>query len=132
MSGIIPEAYYDLLDKPVVVWLATLMPDNQPQLTPVWCDRHGEQIWVNSAIGRQKDKNMRARPWVTIGILDPENPYRYAEIRGKVVELVEGPEAHAHIEALSQAYFGRPFTYNTPDEKRCIYKIEPFRVRGNR
>ncbi|MCB0034384.1 MAG: PPOX class F420-dependent oxidoreductase [Anaerolineales bacterium] len=125
----IPETFYDLLDGPVVVMLATVMPDGQPQVTPVWCSRHGGQIWVNSAVGRQKDQNMRARPQVTIAALDPQNPYRYIEIRGRVVELVEGPAAHDHIEALAQQYFGRSFNYNTPDEKRCIYKIEPTRVR---
>ena len=127
----IPEEYLDLVDEPVVVMLATLMPDGQPQVTPVWCDRHGDQIWVNSAVGRQKDINMKERPQVTVAILDPQNPYRYVEIRGKVVETVEGEAAHAHIDALAQQYFGRPFTYNDPDEQRCIYKIEPTRVRGS-
>lgn len=104
------------------------MPDGQPQVTPVWCDRHGNQVWVNSALGRQKDRNMRARPQVTVAALDPQDPYRWLEVRGRVVEIVEGPEAHAHIDKLAQDYFGRPFTYNTADEKRCIYKIEPTRV----
>lgn len=127
----IPEKYLDLVDEPVVVQLATVMPDGQPQVTPVWCNRHGEQIWVNSAVGRQKDLNMRERPQVTIGIMDPQNPYRYLEIRGRVVETIEGPAARDHIEALSQQYFGRSFNYNDPDELRCIYKIQPTRVRGS-
>ena len=124
----LPQTHLDLLDGPVVVLLATLMPDGSPQVTPVWCDRHGDQIWVNSAVGRQKDRNMRARPQVTICALDPTNPYRYLEVRGRIVEIIEGPPAHEHINQLSQLYFGRPFRYNTPDEQRCIYKIEPTRV----
>ena len=131
MSTVIPEAFYDLLDGPVVVMLATLMPDGQPQVTPVWCDRHGDMVWVNSAVGRQKDINMKERPQVTIGVLDPQNAYRYLEIRGRVVETVEGAVAHEHIEALSQVYFGRAYKYGSPNEQRCIYKIEPTRVRGN-
>ncbi len=130
-NAMIPETFYDLLDGPVVVWLATLMADGQPQVTPVWCSRHGNEVWVNSAVGRQKDINMKTRPQVTVGALDPTNPYRYLEIRGRVVETVEGPAAHEHIEALSQLYFGRPYPYGAPGEQRCIYKIEPTRVRAS-
>lgn len=108
--------------------LATLMPDGRSQVTPVWCSRRGEQIWVNSAKGRQKDRNMRARPQVTVAVLDPDNAYRWLEIRGRVAEIVEGEAAHEHIESLSQAYFGRPFPYNSPDEARVIYKIAPEQV----
>lgn len=128
MTNQIPASHFDLLDEPVVVLLATLMPDGQPQVTPVWCSRVGNQLWVNSAKGRQKDRNLRARPQATVAVLDPANPYRWLEVRGRVVEIVEGPPAHAHIEALSQAYFGRPFPYNSPDEQRCLYKIEPTHV----
>ncbi len=131
MSTMIPEAFYDLLDGPVVVMLATLMPDGQPQVTPVWCDRHDNMVWVNTAVGRQKDRNMKERPQVTIGILDPTNPYRYIEIRGRVVETITGPAAHVHIENLSQLYFGRAFPYGSADEQRCIFKIEPTRVRSS-
>lgn len=128
MTNQIPTSHYDLLDAPLVVLLATVMPDGQPQVTPVWCSRAGNQVWVNSARGRQKDRNLRTRPQATVAVLDPDNAYRWLEIRGRVVEIVEGPAAHAHIEALSQAYFGRPFTYGSPDEQRCLYKIEPTRV----
>lgn len=128
MSNIVPERYLDLLDRPIVVALATLLPNGQPQVHPVWCDRHGQQVWVNSAKGRQKDKNLRRRPEVTLLALDPDNPYRWLEIRGRVVEIVEGPAAEAHIEKLSHDYFGRPYTSRRPGEQRCLYKIEPQRV----
>jgi PPOX class probable F420-dependent enzyme len=128
MSQTISESHYDLLDGPVVVMLATLMPDGQPQVTPVWCDRHDNQIWVNSAAGRQKDQNMRHNERVTVAALDPENPYRYLEVRGRVVEIVEGQPAFDHIHKLSHDYFARPYTFNDPDEQRVIYKIEPLHV----
>jgi PPOX class probable F420-dependent enzyme len=128
MSQTIPPTHYDLLDEPVVVMLATLMNDGQPQVTPVWCDRHGNQIWVNSAAGRQKDLNMRRHKRVTIAALDPTNPYRYLEVRGHVVEIVEGQPAFDHIHKLSHDYFGRPFKFNKPDEQRVLYKIEPLHV----
>jgi PPOX class probable F420-dependent enzyme len=128
MSQTIPPTHYDLLDEPVVVMLATLMNDGQPQVTPVWCDRHGNQIWVNSAAGRQKDLNMRRHKRVTIAALDPTNPYRYLEVRGHVVEIVEGQPAFDHIHKLSHDYFRRPFKFNKPDEQRVLYKIEPLHV----
>jgi PPOX class probable F420-dependent enzyme len=130
MSQTIPESHYDLLDEPVVVWLATLMPDGRPQVTPVWCDRHDNQIWVNSAAGRQKDLNMRRDGRVTVAVLDPKNPYRYLEVRGHVVEIVEGQPAFDHIHKLAHDYFGRPFKFNKPDEQRVIYKIDPLQVKA--
>jgi PPOX class probable F420-dependent enzyme len=128
MTRTIPESHYDLLDEPVVVMLATLMPDGRPQVTPVWCDRHDNQIWVNSAVGRQKDLNMRRDGRVTVAVLDPKNPYRYLEVRGHVVEIVESLPAFAHIDKLAQDYLGRPFKFNSPNEQRVIYKIEPLHV----
>ena len=124
----IPTSHIDLLDGPVVVMLATVMPDGMPQVTPVWASRHGEQIWVNSAVGRQKDQNLRLRPMATIAVTDPANPYRWLEVRGQVVEIVEGQAAVDHIEALAQAYLGQSFNFGSPDEQRAIYKIEPTRV----
>lgn len=129
MSATIPQSHHDLLDNPVIVVLATVMPNGQPQVTPVWCNRHGNQVWVNSAIGRQKDKNMRSRPFATVTAIDPKNPYRWIEVRGKVVEMVEGEEAVAHIDSLSQLYLNRPkYRGMSPTEKRCIYKIEPTHI----
>lgn len=128
MNQSLPQSHYDLLDEPVVVMLATVMPDGQPQVTPVWCDRHGDQIWVNTAVGRQKDLNMRHNKQVTVAALDPTNPYRYLEVRGHVVERVEGETAVAHIHKLAHDYFKRPFTFNSPDEQRVLYKIEPHQV----
>ena len=128
MSAQIPEDYYDLLDKNVVVVLATVMPNGQPQATPVWCDRHGNQVWVTSALGRQKDKNMRAHPQVAITAIDPTNPYRWLEIRGTVVAYETGSAAEAHINALARKYTDWA-RYPLPEgEQRCIYKIEPTRV----
>ena len=124
----IPESHSDLIDGPVVVMLATVMPDGRPQVTPVWADQHDGQIWVNSAKGRQKDRNLRLRPFATVAATDPENPYRWIEIRGSVTEVVEGAVAYDHINSLSHQYVGRDFTLASPDEIRVIYKIQPQRV----
>ena len=83
MSQVIPEKYRDLFQKRAFASLGTLMPDGRPQVTPVWCDFDGEHVIFNSAKGRQKDRNVRRDPRVSLAIIDPENPYRYLEIRGK-------------------------------------------------
>src|SRR5207244_13205058 len=85
MPEVIPHKYRDLFNKRAFASLATLMPDGSPQVTPVWCDIDGDYVLFNSAKGRQKDRNVRRDPRVAMAIIDPENPYRYLEIRGKVV-----------------------------------------------
>jgi PPOX class probable F420-dependent enzyme len=89
------EKYKDLFEKKAFANLSTLMPDGSPQVTPVWVDYDGTHILVNSAKGRVKDKNMRRDARVAVAISDPENPYRYIEVRGKVVEITEsGADDH--------------------------------------
>ncbi|PJF28616.1 MAG: PPOX class F420-dependent oxidoreductase [Phototrophicales bacterium] len=130
-SAILPEDKQDLLQRPIVVTLVTLMPDMHPQANPVWFSWDGDYIWVNSAKGRQKDKNMRRQSKVTILSVDPNNPYRYLEVRGEVVEITE-EGAIDHINFLSQRYRGQPDYYaSMPDrrgkEQRVIYKIKPIK-----
>src|ERR1700719_2411322 len=95
MAENIPEKYADLLEKPACGSLGTIMKDGSPQVTPVWVDYDGKYVRFNSALGRVKDKNVRRDARVSIAIQDPANPYRYLEIRGKVVEITENG-AHYH------------------------------------
>ena len=81
-TTVIPEKYADLFQKRAFASLGTLMPDGRPQVTPVWCDFDGQHVIFNSARGRQKDRNVRRDPRVALAIVDPDNPYRYLEIRG--------------------------------------------------
>ena len=128
MAGSIPEKYLDLFQKRAFANLATLMPDGRPQVTPVWVDYDGKYVRVNSALGRVKDKNMRRDPRISLSIQDPENPYRYLEIRGKVEEVTQNG-ADDHINKLSQKYLGKPeYPYRKPGEVRVIYKIEPQKI----
>ncbi len=128
MAAIIPEAFGDLLQKKAFAHLATVMHDGSPQVTPVWFDFDGTHIRINSAKGRVKDKNMRRMPQVALAIQDPENPYRYLAIRGRVEEITEAG-ADAHIDALSQKYLGKDtYPYRQSGEVRVIYKIRPERV----
>ena len=125
----IPEDFKDLLERPIVVTLVTIMPGGGPQASMVWFSYDGEHIWVNTARGRRKDKNMTERPQVSILSVDPDNAYRYLEVRGVVDEVTE-EGALEHINSLSARYFGRDDFYaTTPQNKgketRVIYKIKP-------
>ena len=124
----IPEQYLDLFERPVLVSLATVMPDGQPQVTPVWGDFDGAQIRINTAAGRQKHKNMAERPQVTVMLLDPENSQRYIEVRGEATTI--SPEgADAHIDALAKKYIGADtYPFRNPAETRLICYIEPQKV----
>lgn len=128
MSQSIPDKYRDLFTKRAFASLATLMPDSSPQVTPVWVDLESDLVLVNTARGRQKDKNMRRDPRVAMAIIDPENPYRYIEIRGRVAEITE-EGADAHIDKMAKKYLGADkYPYRQPSETRVIFKIQPERV----
>lgn len=121
----IPEKFLDLFQKKAFANIATLMPDGQPQVTPVWCDYDGRHVLVNSARGRQKDRNLKRDPRVSLSILDPDNPYRYLEVRGRVVEATE-EGADEHINRMAKKYLGvDEYPYRRPGEVRVLYKIEP-------
>ncbi|MBK8032261.1 MAG: PPOX class F420-dependent oxidoreductase [Chloroflexi bacterium] len=132
MAVAIPNSHHDLIDKPVAIALVTMMPDGQPQATPVWFDYDGEYIRVNTARGRQKDKNMAIGSPVTLLAIAPDNMYHWMEIRGRVaVETEEG--ALEHINALSAKYRGVTDYYSRNEamrgkETRVTYKIEVLKV----
>ena len=125
MSEIIPENFRDLFTKRAFGNLATLMSDGRPQVTPVWCDFDGTHVLVNSAKGRQKDRNMRRDARVAIAVSDPDNPYRYLEVRGRIVEITE-QGADAHIDRMAKKYLGvDKYPHPRPGEVRVLYKIQP-------
>jgi PPOX class probable F420-dependent enzyme len=127
MAVQIPKGFADLFEKRAFAHLATLMPDGRPQVTPVWCELEGGRVVVNSAKGRQKDRNLRRDPRVALSLQDPENPYRYLEVRGRVVEITE-QGADAHIDKLAKKYMGvERYPNRKPGEVRVIYRIEPER-----
>lgn len=103
----IPETHRDLIDGPYWAALTTLMPDGQPQVTPIWCNRDGEFILINTMRGFRKEKNMRANPAVTLLVYDPANPLRHVEVRGEVVEMTEAG-ALEHLDALTRLYMNNP------------------------
>jgi len=122
---ILPDSHLDLFKKKSFAHLATLMPSGQPQVTPVWVDYDGRHIVFNTAEGRQKDKNLQRDGRLALSIIDPDNPYRYLEVRGRVAARTrEG--ADAHIDAMAKKYLGQDkYPYRQPGEVRVIYKVEP-------
>lgn len=120
-----PEKYLDLFkpETKAYLYLATIMSDGSPQVTPVWFDTDGEHILINTNEGRTKDRNMKERSQVAMVIQDPKDSFRYLQIRGEVVGYTrEG--ADEHIDMLSRRYWGKPWNYRQ-GQKRIIFKIKP-------
>lgn len=125
MATMIPDKFRDLFDKQVFAGLATLMPEGEPQVTPVWIDFDGQHVIFNTAAGRQKDENLQRDGRVAVMLVDPDNPYRYLEVRGRVVERTKDG-ADEHINKMAKKYLGKDlYPFRQPGEVRVIYKIEP-------
>jgi PPOX class probable F420-dependent enzyme len=129
--AVIPQQYLDLVtNKKAFAHLATLMNDGTPQVTPVWLDFTDGVIRVNTARGRVKDRNLKVGAPVALSIADPDNPYRYVQVRGKVTKETE-QGADAHIDSLAKKYMGvDSYPYRNAAEKRVIYYIEPLSAQG--
>ena len=132
MASNIPDSHRDLLERPVLASLATLMPNGQIQVTPVWCNYDGTYVIVNATADRQKHKNMVERPHVTLMLLDPENAFRYLEIRG-TVEVITAEGGGESMNELSLKYTGKSKRYGIEAparevSERLLYKIRPLRV----
>jgi len=125
----IPAEYLDLLQqKTAFANLATIMPDGTPQVTPVWFDYTDGKIRINSKKGRVKTRNMREGAPVALSIIDPENPYRYIQIRGRVGRVTE-EGASAHIDSLAKKYLGKDkYPWAQPGDVRVTFEIEPAAV----
>ena len=133
----IPESHQNLIDGGYNVVLTTIMPDGRPQTTPVWCNRQGDYVLINTMRGFQKEKNMRANPKVTLLIYDPCHPLRHIEIRGRVIDMTED-DALEHLNQLTALYMHKPdarfFGDSIPAELEGQYvpvkvTILPIRVR---
>jgi PPOX class probable F420-dependent enzyme len=109
-SDEIPSSHLDLIECPPVAALTTVMPDEYPQTSVVWCDFDGECLRVNTMRGFAKERNMRRDPRVTLLCYDPREPLRYLEVRGTVVEMTESG-AREHNDGLASKYAGRPMRF---------------------
>lgn len=125
----VPPSVRQLLEGKNLAHVATVMKDGSPQVTAVWIDIQGDRIVVNTAEGRTKPRNVRRDPRVAISIVDQQNPYRAAFIRGRVVEIT--PEgAEDHIDRMAQKYTGAErYPDRRPDRPRLLLYIEAEHIR---
>lgn len=127
-TSLIPTSYLDLFRKRTLGHLVTLNQDGSLQMAPVWIDYDGTYLLINTSQGYRKDLNVRQRPQVAIDMIDPDDPYRWLSIRGRVVEVTtEG--AKEHMDRLASRYLGID-TYPTriQGEIRVIFRIQPEHV----
>ena len=134
MTIIIPESHKDLIEKPIVVTLATMMPDGRPHTTAIWRLYDGRHILFITSRGLQKERNLQRNPNVSVMALDPGNPYRYLEIRGVVDEIIE-EGAVAQLDEITRFYTEHPayYGYVVPADRfgtrtHVICKIRPVKV----
>jgi PPOX class probable F420-dependent enzyme len=126
----IPETFADLFERETFANFATLMPDGTPQVTPVWIDRdEGGHLLVNTARGRQKERNVERDGKVGLCIMDPDDPYRYLSVRGEVAEVTEDG-AVEHIDRLARRYMGVEEYPHHGEESgpRVVVRVRPDRV----
>ena len=133
----IPDSHRDLFDGYACVALTTMMPDGQPQITPVWSNLDDPYVLINTMRGFRKEKNMRSNPKVTLLAFDPKRPLLNIEIRGTVLEMTE-EDALEHLDQLTQLYMHKPgarfFGDSIPAELQTTYipvkvKIAPISLR---
>lgn len=134
MSITIPRSHQDLLIRPIYAVLSTIMPDGQPQSSLVWVDYDGRYVLVNTALERQKCRNMQTNPKVTVLVVDPDDTNHWIEVRGYVAEITAAG-ALAHADRLTRRYVGRQHFYGDvypparrQQETRVIVRIEPVKV----
>jgi PPOX class probable F420-dependent enzyme len=113
-----------LLSEPNIAFLATLMKDGLPQVTPVWLDVEGDIILVSTSAGRQKPRNVERDPRVALSVTDRHNSYRWVSIRGRVIEVTTDG-ADALIDKLARKYLGQAtYPFRQPGEVRLTFRIE--------
>lgn len=117
-----------LLEGKNFAFVATLMNDGSPQITPTWVDLEQNTILVNTAEGRLKHKNVSRDPRVAVSVFDHNNPYNMVSIRGRVIEQTRNG-ADEHVDKLAKKYFGvDKYPFRSPSETRVILKIKPEKI----
>jgi PPOX class probable F420-dependent enzyme len=121
----IPASHADLLETTALAHVATIGPDGLPQNNPVWFGWDGTHVLFSQTTGRQKYRNPQANPAVALSIVDSTNPYRYLEIRGTVVEIVDDP-GNAFINSMAKKYMGQDvYPWHQPTDHRVVVKVQP-------
>ncbi|MEA3501468.1 MAG: PPOX class F420-dependent oxidoreductase [Actinomycetota bacterium] len=121
----IPDTHLDILDKKAFASIATIGPNGEPQNNPIWFGWDGSNVRFSQTTTRQKYRNMRSDPRVSLSILDPDDPYRYVEIRGTVVDVEEDPDL-AFINSMAHKYLGLDrYPWHQPGDERVVIVVEP-------
>lgn len=121
----IPDTYSDLLNTTALVHVATIGPHGEPQSNPVWFDWDGTHLMFSQTKTRQKYKNLLHNPHIAVSLVDPQNPYRYLEIRGVVVRIEDDPDK-AFIDKMAHKYLGiEKYPWNQPGDERVIIFVKP-------
>ena len=124
-TTVVPQTHEDLLTSSALAHIATIGPDGEPQVNPVWFDWNGEEILFSQTTTRQKTKNLARDPRIALSIVDPENPYRYLEVRGTVVRVEDDPDK-AFIDKMAQKYLGQEkYPWSRPGENRIVIVVRP-------
>lgn len=126
--AVIPEQYADLLQSNGLAHVATIGPKGEPQNNPVWFGWDGTHLLFSQTKSRQKYRNLLREPRVALSIVDPTNPYRYLEIRGKVVRIDEDPDKK-FINSMAKKYINQDvYPWSVPGEERVVVVVEPERT----
>ena len=126
--SVIPDEYADLLDKPVFWHIATAGPDDEIQSSPVWGGWDGEHFVFSLTRGRQKYRNLVRNPTIALSGTDPDNSYRYLEIRGTVVRI-DDDSSNAFIDSMAKKYMGvDAYPFHQPGDERVVMVVEPRRT----
>lgn len=120
----IPEELVDILQKNGFAHVATIGPDGEPQNNPVWYEWDGETIAISQTPDKQKYRNLQRDARTSLSIQDPDDPYRYLEVRGEVASVDPDPD-YAFIHSLSNRYMGQDYPYLQPGEERLVVRIKP-------
>jgi PPOX class probable F420-dependent enzyme len=122
-STAIPESHQDILEKKGIAHVATIGPNGEPQSSPVWYGWDGTHFKFSNLKARQKYKNLVRDPRVSVSMTDPDDPYRYLEIRG-TAEIEDDPDK-TFIDEMSRKYMGTDYPANHPGDERVTVKIRP-------
>jgi PPOX class probable F420-dependent enzyme len=117
-----------LAKAPTLATVVTLMPDGQPQALLTWIDTDGENLLVNTEPQRQRSRNVRRDPRVTVLLHSADDPWDWAEVRGRVVQTTGGQRARDHIDELSNKYVGRDYANPIGPDGRIILTIQPDKI----
>lgn len=121
----LPAESADILAKRAFAHVATIGPNGEPQSTPVWIDWDGRLLKFSQTTTRQKYRNLRRDPRIALSVHDPDEPYHYLEVRGKVVRM-EADKDNAFINKLAKKYIDQDvYPWAQPDEERIVVYVEP-------